>query len=89
MTAHNHCQRARRQAARHLDVARRIGAGRAVVVVPHVGGGDNHVRFFVLLQFLNHQLRFICRFAEFDIGEELRVTYFGRVVGSEANDRNF
>ena len=67
--------------ARHLHVAGRIGAVLAVIVVSHVGSGDNHVRLFVLLQLLNHQLRFVCRFAEFDIGEELRVTDFCRIVG--------
>ena len=67
--------------AERTEAARRIGAVLTVVVVPHVGGGDNHVRLFVLLQLLNHQLRFVCRFAEFDIGEELRVANFRRVVG--------
>ena len=80
MTAHNHCQRARRQAARHLHIAGRVRAVLAVVVVPHVRGGDNHVRLFVLLQLLNHQLRFVCRFAEFNIGKELGVANFRRVV---------
>ena len=81
MTTHNHRQRARRQAARHLHVTRCVRAVLTVVVVPHVRGGDNHVRLFVLLQLLNHQLRFVRRFAEFDIGKELGVANFRRIVG--------
>ncbi|KZP88481.1 hypothetical protein A3N46_02090 [Enterobacter asburiae] len=81
MTAHNHCQRARGQAARHFHVAGRVRAVLAVVVVPHMRGGDNHVRLFVLLQLLDYQLRFVCRFAEFDIGKELGVANFRRIVG--------
>lgn len=81
MTAHNHRQRARRQAASHLHVTRRIRAVLTIVVVAHMGGGNNDIRLFVLLQFLNDQLRFVCRFTEFDIGKELRVADFRRIVG--------
>ena len=80
MTAHNHRQRARRKAARHLHVARRVRAVLTVIVMPHVGGRDNHIRFFILLQLLDHQLRFVRRFTEFDVGEKFRVANFGRIV---------
>ncbi|SAG06076.1 Uncharacterised protein [Enterobacter cloacae] len=49
--------------------------------MPHVGGRDNHIRFFILLQLLDHQLRFVRRFTEFDVGEKFRVANFGRIVG--------
>ncbi|MNP46269.1 hypothetical protein D3C76_1402560 [compost metagenome] len=49
VAAHNHRQRTRRQAARHLDIARGVRAVVAIIVMTHMGGGDNHVRLFILL----------------------------------------
>ena len=89
MTAHNQRQRPFRQAARHFDVARRVGTMLAVVVMTHMGGGDNHIRFFILIQFINDQLRFGGWLAELDISEVLRVADFGRVIGGQADHGNF
>ncbi|MNL66022.1 hypothetical protein D3C87_1904310 [compost metagenome] len=88
MAADDHIQVTRRQAARHLDVARRVGAVVAVIVMAHVSGGDDHVRFFVLAQLLNHSFRLLRRHAELDIGEVFRVADLGGVVGGQADNRN-
>ena len=53
----------------------------AIVVMAHMGGGQDHVRLFILLQLLDHQLRLFRRFAEFDIGEIFRIANLGRIVG--------
>ena len=49
VTAYNHRQRAGRQAARHFNITRRIGAVFAVIVVPHMGRRQNQVRLLFLL----------------------------------------
>ncbi|VTN14613.1 Uncharacterised protein [Raoultella terrigena] len=54
----------------------------------HMGRRQNDVRLFILLQLLNHQLRFFRRVAEFNIGEVLRVANFRRIVRRQANHRD-
>ena len=46
----------------------------------HMGGRDNDVWLFTHIQFLNNQFGFISRFTEFDIGKELGVANFRRIV---------
>ena len=76
----NHRQRTCWQAARHFDIARGVRAVVAVVIMSHMGGRDNDVWLFPHIQFLNNQFGFISRFTEFDIGKELRVANFRRIV---------
>ena len=80
MTTDNHRQRSRRQATRHFDIARGVRAVVAVVIMSHMGGRDNDVWLFTHIQFLNNQFGFISRFTEFDIGKELGVANFRRIV---------
>jgi hypothetical protein len=54
-----------------------------------MGGRQNHIRFFIQLQFLDNQFGLVRRFAEFNVGEIFRVTYLRRVIGGQANDRDF
>ncbi|VTR44388.1 Uncharacterised protein [Serratia fonticola] len=61
MPTDNHIQVARRQATCHLYVPRRVGAMVTIVVVPHVGGSDNHVRLFIFAQLIHHLLGFLRR----------------------------
>ena len=89
MTTHNHRQRAFWQTTRHFNIARRVRTVIAVVIVPHVGSGDNDVRLFIHLQFLNHHLRLFGRFTELDIGEEFRVTDLRGVVRRQSEDGDF
>ena len=60
-----------------------------IVVMPHMRGGDNNVRLLCLLQFLNHQLRFVGRFTKLNVSEIFRVTNFRRVIGRQTNNRDF
>ncbi len=39
-----------------FNVARRIRTVIAVVIMSHMRGRDNHVRFFIHIKFLNHHL---------------------------------
>ena len=89
MSAHDHGQRTFRQAARHFNIPRRVRAMCAIIVMAHMGCGDDDIRFFGLLKFLNDQLRFFGGFTELDIGKEFRVADFGGVVCGQANNRNF
>ena len=88
VAADDHRQRTCRQAARHLDVARRIRSVVAVVIMAHVGGGQNNVRFFILLQLLDNEFGLFRRFTELDIGKELGITNFSRIVGRQTDNRN-
>lgn len=60
----------------------------AVVIMTHMGGGQNHIRFFVLLQFLDNQFGLFRRLSELDIGKELGIADFSRIVGRQADYRN-
>ncbi|MNT67942.1 hypothetical protein D3C72_2061260 [compost metagenome] len=88
MPTDNHIQVARRQATCHLYVPRRVGAMITIVVVAHVGGGDNHVRLFIFAQLIHHLLGFLRRNTEFDIGKVFRVADFCSVIGGQADHRN-
>ncbi|MNS97709.1 hypothetical protein D3C72_1320550 [compost metagenome] len=88
MTTNDHVQIAGRQAARHLNIARRVGAVIAVIVMAHVRCGDNHVRLFVLTQLLHYLFGFLCRNTELDVGKILRVANLGCVIRRQADDRN-
>ena len=61
----------------------------AVIVVPHVGCGDNDVRFFRFAQGFNHFFGFFCRDTEFSVREVARITDFRCVIRCQADYRNF
>lgn len=89
MTADDHRQRSCRQTARHFDITRGVRTMISVVVMAHMGGRQNHIRFFIQLQLLDNQFGLVRRFAKFNVGEIFRVTYPGRVIGGQANNRDF
>ncbi len=89
MATDNHVEVALWQLTRHFHVARRIGTVITVVVMPHVGYGNNHIRLFGGTQGFNQRLRFRGRLAELHVGEIFRIADFRRVVGGQADNGNF
>lgn len=54
----------------------------------HVGSSQNHVRLFILLQLPDNEFGLFRRFTELDIGKELGITNFSRIVGRQTDNRN-
>lgn len=81
MAADDHIEIPRWQFSRHFNVARRVRTVVAVVIMSHMGGGNNHIRLFVLFDLLDQRFGLHGGIAELNTFQQFRITNFGRIVG--------